>query len=278
MGAEASCCSTSDGLEPLVVPADKEIKKLFKKVRSPLPNRRLRAELTALCAPQLDDDGGGNLTWHQVEEGIDALWDDCGEQWAEHSRKRWMKKKKSKSKDDAVVSRSTFTKILVDAAETEREWRTEPLRSRRPSRRGSSDSDSDSDSDGGGRSPRPSSSRGSPQQRKTAGKYEDQTKSELKTLCRENSLAVHGNHGALVSRLVNADLGDESDDDVWDREERKIAKKFEKRTESQLRKQLRKAGMAESGKKQALIRRLVKGRQQPPGWDSSDDDSDDSDE
>ena len=33
--------------------------------------------------------------------------------------------------------------------------------------------------------------------------------------------------------------------------------------------------MAESGKKQALIRRLVKGRQEPPGWDSSDEDSDD---
>ena len=149
------------------------------------------------------------------------------------------------------------------------------------SSRRSSDSDSDSDLEGGrggSRSPRPSSTRGSPRQRKTARKYEGQSKSELKTLCRENSLAVHGNHGALVSRLVNADLGDESDDDVWDREERKIAKKFEKRTESQLRRQLRKAGMAESGKKQALIRRLVKGRQEPPGWDSSDDDSDDSDE
>ena len=52
-------------------------------------------------------------------------------------------------------------------------------------------------------------------------------------------------------------------------------KKFEKLTESQLRKQLRKAGLADGGKKQALIRRLVKARLEPLGWDSSDDDSDD---
>ena len=285
MGAEASCCSTSDGREPLVMPTDKEIKKVFKKVRSARSPAaqppRCAAELTALCAPQLDAEGdsSGKLTWHQVEQGIDKLWDDCGEQWAKQERKGWMKKKKSKKKDDAVVKLKLFMEILEDAAETEREWRTEPLGSRKRPRRGSSDSDSDSDSEGGrggSRSPRPSSTRGSPRQRKTAGKYEGKSKSELKELCRENGLSRGGDHEELVSRLVNAALGDDSDDDAWDdRAERKIAKKFEKLTESQLRKQLRKAGMAESGKKQALIRRLVKGRQEPPGWDSSDDDSDD---
>ena len=82
------------------MPTDKEIKKVFKKVRSaalPLPNRRCAAELTCGCA-QLDaeGDGSGKLTWEQVEEGIDKLWDDCGEQWAKQERKGWMRKKKSK--------------------------------------------------------------------------------------------------------------------------------------------------------------------------------------